>query len=47
MQISITDVLSDLMHMASRQRELGLGFDDCLRMAKWHYEAETEEEFAV
>lgn len=40
---NLTDVLTDLMHVAVRQPELGLSFQDRLEMARWHFDAETEE----
>ena len=40
---NLTDILTDLMHAAVRQAELGLKFQDRLEMAKWHFEAEIEE----
>ena len=41
---NLTDVLADLMHLAKRQPELKLHFDRRLEMARWHFEAELEEE---
>lgn len=40
---NLTDVLTDLMHLAAREPELGLGFDSSLKMAQFHFEAESEE----
>lgn len=40
---NLTDVITDLMHAAIRHPELGLNFQDCFEMARWHFEAETEE----
>ena len=40
---NLTDVLTDLMHAAFMQPELGLKFHASLEMASWHFEAETEE----
>ncbi|MDE3041787.1 MAG: hypothetical protein KGJ82_14605 [Nitrospirota bacterium] len=40
---NLTDVLTDLMHTALMQPELGLEFHASLEMASWHFEAETEE----
>lgn len=40
---NLTDVLTDLMHAAARQPELGLQFHASLEMAKVHFDAETEE----
>lgn len=40
---NLTDVLTDLMHAAARQLELGLQFQASLEMAKVHFDAETEE----
>ncbi len=40
---NLTDVLTDLMHLAARETDLGLEFEDRLRMARWHFEAEIEE----
>lgn len=44
---NLTDILADLMHTAAKRPELGLNFDDRLRMARWHYEVEVEEEHDV
>lgn len=41
---NLTDVLTDLMHAAVRESELGLQFQASLKMASWHFEAETEED---
>lgn len=40
---NLTDVLTDLMHTAVRQPELGLAFQASLEMARWHFEAEADE----
>lgn len=40
---NLTDVLTDLMHVAIRQPQLGLNFQDRLEMARCHFDAETEE----
>ncbi len=40
---NLTDVLTDLMHAEARQPELGLQFHASLEMARWHFDAETEE----
>lgn len=40
---NLTDVLTDLMHTAVKQPELELQFQASLEMARWHFEAETEE----
>lgn len=44
---NLTDVLTDLMHAAIRQSELGLNFQSRVEMARWHFEAETEEHLDV
>ena len=40
---NLIDVLTDLMHAAAREPELGLEFQSSLKMARFHFEAETEE----
>ena len=40
---NLTDLLTDLMHAAVRKSELGLQFKASLKMARWHFAAETEE----
>lgn len=40
---TLIDVLTDLMHLAAREPELGLEFDSSLKMAQFHFEAEAEE----
>ena len=40
---TLIDVLTDLMHLAAREPELGLDFESSLRMAQFHFEAEAEE----
>lgn len=40
---NLVDVLTDLMHLAVREPELGLEFDSSLKMAQFHFEAEAEE----
>ncbi len=41
---NLIDVLTDLiMHLAAREPELGLAFESSLKMARFHFEAETEE----
>ena len=40
---TLIDVLTDLMHLATREPELGLEFDSSLKMAQFHFEAEGEE----
>ncbi len=40
---NLTDVLTDLMHMAASQSDLGLEFQASLKMAGFHFEAESEE----
>ena len=40
---NLVDVLTDLMHLAAREAELGLEFDSSLKMAQFHFEAEAEE----
>ncbi|MBI4000295.1 MAG: hypothetical protein HY348_00735 [Nitrospira defluvii] len=40
---NLTDVLTDLMHLAARESDLGLEFQSSLKMATFHFEAETEE----
>lgn len=40
---NLTDVLTDLMHLTAQEPELGLEFESSLRMARVHFEAETEE----
>ena len=42
---NLTDVLTDLMHAAVSQPELGLEFQASLRMANGHFEAERKEHF--
>ena len=44
---NLTDLLTDLMHTALSQPELGLEFQTSLRMAHGHFEAEIEEELDV
>ncbi len=39
---TLIDVLTDLMHLAAREPELGLEFDSSLKMAQFHFEAEAE-----
>ena len=40
---NLTDVLTDLMHAEVKHPEIGLQFQASLEMARWHFEAETEE----
>ncbi len=40
---TLIDVLTDLMHLTAREPELGLVFEGVLKMARFHFEAETEE----
>ncbi len=40
---TLIDVLTDLMHLEAREPELSLEFDSSLKMAKFHFEAETED----
>ncbi len=40
---TLIDVLTDLMHLVTREPDLGLEFESSLRMARFHFEAETEE----
>lgn len=40
---TLIDVLTDLMHLAARESEVGLEFEGSLKMARFHFEAETEE----
>ena len=40
---NLTDVLTDLMHAAFMQPELGLKFHASLEMASWHFDAEAKE----
>jgi len=40
---NLVDVLTDLMHLAEREPELGLEFDSSFKMARFHFEAESEE----
>ncbi len=39
---TLIDVLTDLMHLEARDPELGLKFDSSLKMAQFHFEAETD-----
>jgi hypothetical protein len=41
---NLTDLLTDLMHTAVVQSDLGLEFNTSLRIANVHFEAETEEQ---
>ena len=44
---NLTDVLADFMHLARQHSENPLNFDDCLEMARRHFEAEMEEEHSM
>lgn len=44
---NLTDVLTDLMHTAVIQPELGLEFRTSLKLANIHFEAETEEQLDI
>ena len=44
MTANLTDVLTDLMHTAFREHDLGLNFHERLDMAKMHFEEEMAEE---
>jgi hypothetical protein len=44
---NLTDVLTDLMHVAVREPDLRLEFQASLRMAEYHFEAEIEESLDV
>lgn len=41
---NLTDVLTDLMHTAVREHDLGLKFHERLNMAMMHFEEEMAEE---
>jgi hypothetical protein len=41
---NLTDVLTDLMHTAVREHDLGLKFQERLNMAMMHFEEEMAEE---